>query len=182
MSDTPSGPPPLKKRRITFAEPSKTTAAYVMSRKAMGMNTHITTERLKEINLNCYVYALTPPSISSLLETVESSGIPSKIYQRPYYSNPNDVPEKPRAYGGVIYRLHGNHEYLKPLDDWQENNASSPINTFTDLSLPYSSGWEYGGGSPPSVRQVKMWLASEEARAPPKKPRLGARSQVSLTV
>ncbi|KAJ7900356.1 hypothetical protein B0H14DRAFT_3104499 [Mycena olivaceomarginata] len=178
LSDTPSGPPPLKKRRITFAEPSKTTAAYVMSRKAMGMNTHITTERLKEINLNCYVYALTPPSISSLLETVESSGIPSKIYQRPYYSNPNDVPEKPRAYGGVIYRLHGNHEYLKPLDDWQENNASSPINTFTDLSLPYSSGWEYGGGSPPSVRQVKMWLASEEARAPPKKPRLGARSQI----
>lgn len=153
-----------------------------MSRKAMGMNTHITTERLKEINLNCYVYALTPPSISSLLETVESSGIPSKIYQRPYYSNPNDVPEKPRAYGGVIYRLHGNHEYLKPLDDWQENNASLPTNPFTDLSLPYSSGWEYGGGSPPSVRQVKMWLASEEARAPPKKPRLGARSQVSLTV
>jgi DNA polymerase zeta len=140
----------------------------------MNMNT----QHLKVINLNRYDYALTPPSVSKLLETVESSGIPPKIYRQPFYSNTNDVPEKPREYGGILYRVKGNEESLQHLDDWEEHDALPPTNTFISLSLPYSGGWEYGGASPPSVRQIKRYLASEEANVPRKK-QVGSRSQVS---
>ncbi|KAF8216234.1 hypothetical protein K438DRAFT_1901886 [Mycena galopus ATCC 62051] len=159
--------PPLKRRRIAFVEPSATSAAnsaHVISRKAMDMNTHMNTQRLKRLNLNGYVYHLPPPPVSRLLETVEASGIPSKA----------------RAYGGFLYRLKGNDESLKHLDDWQEHCAPSHTDVFTGLSMSYSSGWEYGGATPPSVRQVKRWLVSEEARVPSKKSHLGSRSQVGL--
>ncbi|KAJ6519827.1 hypothetical protein C8R45DRAFT_807737 [Mycena sanguinolenta] len=177
-SDT--GPPPHKRRRITFAPSPKTTthSAQVISRKAMGMNTHMNTQRLKGVNLNRYVYALAPPSVSKLLETVEASGIPSKIYRQPFYSNLDDVTEKPREYGGFVYRLKGNDESLKHLDPWKEDGASSLADASTDVSVLYSSGWEYGP-SPPSVRQVKKWLASEGVIVA-KKLHIRSRSQVSL--
>ncbi|KAF7347826.1 DNA polymerase [Mycena venus] len=175
-ADTPSGLPPRKKRRINFVEPTNSVASHsaIISRRAM--DTHMNTQHIKQINLNRYVYAPTPPSVSSLLETMKANGIPSKIYRQPYYSNPNDVPEKPREYGGFMYRLKGSDESLKHLGDWEEHDAFPSSNAFTGLSIPYSSGWEYGGASPPSVKQVKRWLASEEARAPSKKSHL--RSQI----
>ncbi|KAJ7254103.1 hypothetical protein B0H12DRAFT_1115984 [Mycena haematopus] len=173
-----TGSPPLKKRRVTFVQSPKKTAhsAQVESRKAMGMNTHMNTQRLKGVNSNRYVYAFTPPSVSSLLETVEVNDIPRKIHRQPFYSDPDDVPEKPRTYGGFLYRLKGNDESLKHLDPWKEHAASPSIDAFTGVSVLYSSGWEYGR-SPPSVRQVKRWLASEAARAPSKN-HLRSRSQI----
>lgn len=169
--------PPKKKRRINFLEQESPAvqSMYAKSRRAMDMKT----QSIKVINLNRYDYAIAPPPASKLLETVEAVGIPRKIYRQPFYSDPNDTPDKPREYGGFLYRVKGNEDSLQYLDDWEEHNALPATSVFTNHSLSYSSGWEYGGGSPPSVRQVKKYLASEEARIPSKKPQRGPRSQVS---
>ncbi|KAJ6575123.1 hypothetical protein B0H19DRAFT_1127258 [Mycena capillaripes] len=168
--------PPKKKRRINFVEEESpaTRSLHAISRRAMDMKT----QSLKVVNLNRYEYALAPPSVSRLLETVEAAGIPRKIYRQPFYSDSNDTPDKPREYGGFLYRVKGNEDALQHLDDWEEHDALPATNAFASLSLPYSSGWEYGGGSPPSVRQIKKYLASEETRVPSKKPQRGPRSQI----
>ncbi|KAJ7038190.1 hypothetical protein C8F04DRAFT_371528 [Mycena alexandri] len=173
LSDTVI-PPPLKRRRIDSVEPSKSLhSARVASRRVMDINT----QHLKTVNLNRYVYALTPPSASKLLETIEDSGIPRKIYRKPFYSNDYDVSGKSREYGGFVYKVKGNEDSLRYLDDWEEHDPFSATNTVTSNLIPYSNGWEYSG-SPPSVRQIKLFLASEEARLPSKKPQVGARSQI----
>lgn len=171
--------PPHKRRRINFVEPprdSPSRSAHATSRRAMD----IVTQGHKAVNMNRYVYAGTPPSISELLETMDISGIYDKIYRHAFYSNDNDIPERPREYGGVSYHLKGNEESLENLDDWKEQDIYPPplVDTFTGSSTTYSSGWEYSG-SPPSVRQVKNYLDSKQGRIPSKKP-LEARSQVSL--
>ncbi|KAJ7492610.1 hypothetical protein FB451DRAFT_1022509 [Mycena latifolia] len=170
-SDEPNASPPLEKSRI---EPSKN-SAHAISRRAMGM----ISQRHKTINMNRYAYGPLPPSISQLLETVDLGGIAPKIYRPAFYSNDSDAPERPLEYGGQLRHPKGNEESLKSLDEWEKHNASlsSPQGAFIDCSLPYSSGWEYSG-SPPSVRQVKKYLASEEGRLPLNNSRLEPRSQI----
>jgi DNA polymerase zeta len=142
--------------------------------------THITTQWHKTINLNRYTYAHTPPSISQLLENMELNGIPSKIYRPPFHSNDSDVPERPREYGGLLHPLKGNHESLKYLDDWEEHDSypSPTKGVITGSAVPYATGWEYSG-SPPSVKQVRKYLASEEGRIASNKLRREVQSQVS---
>ncbi|KAJ7225506.1 hypothetical protein GGX14DRAFT_639250 [Mycena pura] len=168
--------PPLKKRRIDFAKDS-THSAYEISRRAMALNTL----RLKIINPNRYIYAPEPPSITKLLETMDSHGIPRKIYRAPFYSNDNDVPERPREYGGLLFFPKGNNESLEYLDNWKEKDICPllPCDAFAARYLQYSGGWEFSG-HPPSVRQVKNWLASEPA--PCKRSRRQLRSQVRLLI
>ncbi|KAJ6509544.1 hypothetical protein C8R47DRAFT_1174181 [Mycena vitilis] len=168
--------PPRKKRRIESAErpnilPPESVRA--ISRRAMDMST----QHPKAINLNRWDYALTPPTASKLLETLETCGIPRKIYRKPFYSSSDDTPDKPREYGGLLYRVKGSEDSLQYLDDWEQHDVFTSPNPSIS-SLPYSSGWEYGGGSPPSVRQIKRYLASEEASVPSKKQQLKQRSQI----
>ncbi len=58
----------------------------------------------KEIK-NAFIYAIAPPPASELLSSLESRGLPSKIYQDPHYSRAEDVPERPWEFAGLVYRL-----------------------------------------------------------------------------
>jgi DNA polymerase zeta len=112
------------------------------------------------------VYAPPPPSTSELLSTLEQSGLPRRIYRDPFYSKKADVPDGPREYAGLVYRLKGGGG-LDTLEEWRasENHISSSSKV-TRLSVP-CSGWEYAS-TPPSVRQIRKWL--EENPLKPGKP------------
>lgn len=101
------------------------------------------------------VYAPPPPSTSELLGTLEQLGLPRRVYRDPFYSKKADIPDGPREYAGLVYRLKG--DGLESLEEWQANETHirSSLNAMR-LSTP-CSGWEYAG-SPPSVREVKKWL------------------------
>jgi len=93
--------------------------------------------------------------------------MPSRIYRDPFYSKKADVPDAPREYAGLVYRLKGGGG-LDTLEGWKasENHVSSSSKANTRLSAP-CSGWEYAN-TPPSVRQVRKWL--EENPLMPNKP------------
>lgn len=113
-----------------------------------------------------FAYAPRPPSASELLDSLEQFGLPRRIYRDPFYSKKADVPDGPREYAGLVYRLKGGGG-LDTLEEWQaaENHISAPSRA-KRLSVP-CSGWEYAS-TPPSVRQVKKWL--EENPFKPSKP------------
>ncbi|KAG8221660.1 hypothetical protein J3R82DRAFT_1944 [Butyriboletus roseoflavus] len=112
------------------------------------------------------VYAPPPPSTSELLSTLEQFGLPRRIYNDPFYSKKADVPDGPREYAGLVYRLKGGGG-LDNLEEWQarEKYISSSSKAMR-LSAP-CNGWEYAS-TPPSVREVKKWL--EENPLKPSKP------------
>ncbi|KAI9569796.1 hypothetical protein HD554DRAFT_2087438 [Boletus coccyginus] len=109
-----------------------------------------------------FVYAPPPPSTSELLSTLEHFGLPRRIYRDPFYSKKADVPDGPREYAGLVYRLKGRG--LDTLEEWQASENHVPSSS--KASAP-CSGWEYAS-TPPSVRQVKKWL--EENPLMPNKP------------
>ncbi|KAG2366540.1 hypothetical protein BDR07DRAFT_1395782 [Suillus spraguei] len=105
-----------------------------------------------------FVFAVPPPSSSELLGTIETYGVPRRVYRNPYYSKCADAPEHPREYAGLLYHLKGG-EGLDTLDQWKSHgsqlhtrrNARRLKNTYL------SWGWEYAA-LPPSKTQVKKWL------------------------
>ncbi|RMJ21375.1 hypothetical protein PHISP_07753, partial [Aspergillus sp. HF37] len=57
------------------------------------------------------------PTPSEVFSTLGDYGYPSVIYQKAYYSDENDVPERPREYAGREFRLESNTlRYLPDFD------------------------------------------------------------------
>jgi DNA polymerase zeta len=142
------------------------------------------TDAKKEIK-NAYVYAIIPPPASELLSSLESCGLPSKIYQDPHYSRAKDVPERPWEFAGLVYRLQKG-DGLSALEEWEPSSTIAPLvrnasaearNVFQDrFDRTGVGGWEYAS-TPPSVREVRRWLTSTSQARVCGKPQ--ARSQAS---
>ncbi|KAI6162197.1 hypothetical protein EDD17DRAFT_1777003 [Pisolithus thermaeus] len=76
--------------------------------------------------------------VADLFSTIEDHGLPRKLYSDPFYSNREDIPDRPWEYGGLVYNL-------KAL-------------TFAGReSVNRAGGWEYANCAP-SRRQIKVWL------------------------
>ncbi|KAH9081664.1 hypothetical protein EDB83DRAFT_2502933 [Lactarius deliciosus] len=118
-----------------------------------------TIQAKKEIK-NAFVYNITPPLASELLSSLESRGLPSKLYQDPYYSKAEDVPERPWEFAGLVYRLKKG-DGLGVLEEWEsastQESSKTPAedwNVFEDrFDRTGVGGWEYAS-SPPSVREI----------------------------
>jgi DNA polymerase zeta len=122
------------------------------------------TNLAKKLASNVYEYAKSPPS-ASLLATIEEYDLPEKIYRDPYYSKAEDASDVPWEFAGLTYHLKGG-DGLNVLEEWGSSLRSTPRerNLFLDwFDNVVTGGWEYAQ-SPPSVREVRVWLDSEAGR------------------
>ncbi|WVR05162.1 hypothetical protein IAU60_002174 [Kwoniella sp. DSM 27419] len=103
-----------------------------------------------------------------VMDTMEISGVPSMIYQEPYYSNPVDVPPRAKMFAGRMFALKGNavndlQEFETTLDDptrrWLKRRRTGGRQTAR-------WGWEYAL-PPPRLAEVIRYctLEDETARA-----------------
>ncbi|KAH9937686.1 uncharacterized protein B0H18DRAFT_1081794 [Fomitopsis serialis] len=112
-----------------------------------------------------YRYALPPPSAAELLSSVDSYGIPSKMYTSPHYSRASDAPERPREYAGLVFHLKGGLG-LDTLDEWVSHTPDTVQRESggkRNLDAVGVTGWEYAS-TPPSARETRRWLESPQGR------------------
>lgn len=148
---------------------------------------YIFTIQAKKEMKNAFVYNIAPPLAYELISGLESQGLPSKLYQDPYYSKAEDVPERPWEFAGLVYRLKKG-DGLSVLEEWEPTSTHGSLttgtpaedrNVFEDrFDRTGVGGWEYAS-SPPSVREVRKWSSTARAKLD-KKPK--ARSQASRDV
>ena len=119
----------------------------------------------KTVNTNRYIYSLQPPTVSELRDQLQALGLPSKIYQPPYYSKDSDIPESTKEYAGLTYRLKGG-QGIAWLEEWSthpfaDKNPSMQNNTKLDTKLELSplgvGGWEYAS-HPPGMTEIRQFL------------------------
>ncbi|EIN13737.1 hypothetical protein PUNSTDRAFT_117429 [Punctularia strigosozonata HHB-11173 SS5] len=113
-----------------------------------------------------YMYAPKPPSASVLLSSMADCGIPSKLYQPPWYSREDDASDMAQEFAGLMFHVKGGHG-IGTLDEWQYSSTprlplESGISVF---GLAYAQGWEYAG-VPPSVKETRRWLTKHPPTAP----------------
>ncbi|KAL1738666.1 ribonuclease H-like domain-containing protein, partial [Schizophyllum fasciatum] len=118
-----------------------------------------------------FVYAIAPPTVTELLDTVDDYRIPTKIYRSPYYSKASDAPDHPREFAGLVYHLKGGSG-LATLSEWDtglrpaqtsKNDGSTGRIGTAPLFKEDVWGWEYAGVSP-SPRTCRQWLRAQEAQ------------------
>jgi DNA polymerase zeta len=134
---------------------------------------------------SAYEYNLPAPSRDALISTLESLGIPFKLYRDPHYSNPEDVPERGREFGGLFFELQGGQGYGS-LEEWYEDNfgqkSSSAafdgvVATKQPLEASGVSGWEFAS-APPSRREVVRWLSEKKSHEASQLERRKKQSQI----
>lgn len=131
----------------------------------------------KAVNSNRYVYSPRAPTVSELKCQLRELGLPSKIYQPPYYSKDSDIPEASKEYAGLTYRLKGG-QGISWLEEWStDQSAVSVPKSDEKIQLNHIGvgGWEYAS-DPPSMKEVRRSLATLLASPPGRAQRL--RSQV----
>ncbi|KGO75272.1 C4-type zinc-finger of DNA polymerase delta [Penicillium italicum] len=128
----------------------------------------------RNTSLHCFKFA--SPTCSEVSSTINEHGRPSVVYQKAFYSDETDVPERPREYGGREFRLESNTiHYLPDFDPTAEAPAmfGEQIPTTHDrdqqekVDQQLREGctarvWEFAP-VPPSRSEVTQWLEELEA-------------------
>ncbi|KAJ5555085.1 C4-type zinc-finger of DNA polymerase delta [Penicillium sp. DV-2018c] len=130
-------------------------------------------------SLRCFRYA--SPTTKEVQSTMNEYGRPSAVYQKAFYSDEADVPERPREYGGREFRLESNTiHYLPEFDPTAQIPAvygeQTPIihdrlqQEKVDQQLREectAKVWEFAP-TPPSRSEVIQWFEQLEASREPK--------------
>ncbi|KAJ6085618.1 hypothetical protein N7499_005247 [Penicillium canescens] len=124
--------------------------------------------------LSCFRFA--SPTSKEVASTLNDHGRPSVVYQKAYYSEEADVPERPREYGGREFRLESNTIHYLPEFEPTGNAPAMfgeqlPIThdrdqqAVTDQQLREECNarvWEFAP-LPPSRSEVIRWFEEMEA-------------------
>ncbi|KAL3703967.1 DNA polymerase zeta [Talaromyces marneffei ATCC 18224] len=126
-------------------------------------------------NHKALFYGFPCPTAAEVKASIQDEGRPAVIYQKPFYSDDNDVPERSREYAGRDFRLVSNSIRYLPEFGRQGRN----IHLFSETLPPilsldeqrkedqklreHSSAriWEFAQ-LPPSRNEVLEWFENEE--------------------
>lgn len=129
-----------------------------------------------QVNSTLRVFRFASPGTNQVVSTMAEHGRPPVVYQKAYYSDETDVPERSRQYGGREFRLESNTiHYLPPFDPLATNPAifgeelpasfDREQQERVDQHLRESCSareWEFAS-VPPSRSEVVEWFENAEA-------------------
>ncbi|WRT67197.1 uncharacterized protein IL334_004163 [Kwoniella shivajii] len=104
-----------------------------------------------------------PPLPQDVINSMEENGVPSAVYQQPYYSNPVDVPSRSKMFAGRMFALKG--DTVKDLDDFESSFMTSSSSTKWLKGRKHNHQWKFGweySHTPPTKRDVINWCDKED--------------------
>lgn len=156
-----------------LSSPSAVPEESIPQRRIRFGSTLDTSKRIaidSERSHSTYEYNLPAPSREALISALDPLGLPFKLYRDPYYSNPEDVPERGREFGGLYFELQGGQGY-GPLEEWHEgtfgqNSSPAAFGGVAETKPPFEAsgvfGWEFAS-APPSKREIVRWLSEKKS-------------------
>lgn len=154
-------PSPLDRNTATHEVDTHKGAPFGTAYHSPGLRLTRVYEQCRSSTENHFAYSKLPPTTVELIASLPSLQLPFKNYQSPFYSNEEDIPEKPREFAGLLYRLKGGKgisslgEFITVRED-QVGQTSC-----TQPQFVTQPGWEYAA-LPPSRKLVKRWLEREK--------------------
>lgn len=158
--------------------PSSTTVVEpaVLDPHVAQMKTKLYESFKFSVNTTLHVFRYVSPATDQVVSTLADFGRPPVVYQKAYYSDETDVPERSRQYGGREFRLESDTiHYLPQFDPMATNPAMFGEEVPTsfdreqqekvDRQLRESCTareWEFAP-VPPSRSEVIEWFENVEA-------------------
>ena len=107
---------------------------------------------------------LAPPSLRDVTDSMESRGLPSVVYQEPFYSSALDVPPRAKMFAGRMFSLKGNGVGDLPDFELSKPETAKWLKSKRRDAEQTQFGWEFGL-PPPTRKKVCAWCAAEDAEA-----------------
>ncbi|ORX33427.1 hypothetical protein BD324DRAFT_585143 [Kockovaella imperatae] len=110
-----------------------------------------------DLSSTAWQFQLKPPDALIVRESVD----PEVVYQDPYYSNPSDVPSRPKMFAGRMFALKSNG--VNDLADF-ESSIYGPISwmkTRQEHTVKGKYGWAFTN-VPPRRNEVTNWCSKED--------------------
>jgi DNA polymerase zeta len=147
------------RKKARLVEPS-TSASLIPSRSLHAPSYRPSLRsRPPDLGTSTYAYTTAPPKASELVLNVEAHGLHQRLYRAPWYSDPDDAPDGPREFAGLVYHLKGG-DGVEILEEWLlDTNAELT----TQPAYTPSSGWEFQG-QPPTAREARLWIMNAQGR------------------
>ncbi len=181
-SEQPSGEPPNPSQmagNLPASTPALTAEKRFSLITARAVKLSAAFDHCKSTGSNQFIYSLNPPSSRTLSSEFKALGLPSKIYQAPFYSRDEDIPEQSKEYAGLVYRLKGG-KGIASLEEWCANGHDLEQRQATaalQLNSIGVGGWEYAN-YPPSVKEIRRSLHLLDTESKVGKSRRTFKSQV----
>ena len=178
--------------------PSLSVAADQMS---FGPSFHVTmmsskVRKIFNISTSNRMFVITsfPPSMSEVCSNMQTAKASSAIYQNAFYSNEEDIPERPREYAGREFKL-GNitASYLPDFDATGTSLASLGessgivIDNYVDEKRFHKlrractiTSWEIGE-PPPTLSEIHRWIVADKFSTSPQVQNLQQRELDALS-
>ncbi len=109
-----------------------------------------------------YQFAFLAPTREDVMDSFAEFNLPREDHQAPYYSLPEDVPDRPREYAGRSFTFKS--ITLPYLSEFTFRTRDSPPAKQKDDATGRIHAWEFSR-SCPSRDEVTSWLAAERASA-----------------
>ena len=161
---------------------SSDTTTYPSSQETTAVLKNITKSFTWDAGCQLLCLKQLPPTSAHVASTMFDMDRPPVIYQRAYYSNEKDVPDRSRDYAGREFKLEGNSvPYLPEFDATGSSLATFGENPPVVLDkaaeahtyqkrrqLCTIKSWEIAA-IPPSSNEVEEWLHDEAEKASSRK-------------
>ncbi|TKY87343.1 hypothetical protein EX895_004020 [Sporisorium graminicola] len=98
------------------------------------------------------------PSVRTVVETFSLFSIVREVHPEPFFSDPKDVPARPREYAGRMFQFQSRTlPYLRPFEHWHPSAA--PV--VSQGKPPRHRHWQYGP-PPPTMLEARAWRQKEK--------------------
>ncbi|SOV04846.1 probable catalytic subunit of DNA polymerase zeta UPR-1 [Ustilago sp. UG-2017a] len=99
------------------------------------------------------------PSLKRVVETFSLFSIVRQVHLEPFFSDPNDVPARPREYAGRMFQFKSRTlPYLHPFEHWHKSSADTSAQQGKPPRRLY---WQFGP-PPPTMLEARAWRQREK--------------------
>ncbi|KAA1065375.1 DNA polymerase zeta, variant 2 [Puccinia graminis f. sp. tritici] len=110
-----------------------------------------------------YRYRTPCPSTEKLLGSLSDFDLPMKIYKDPFYSDPNDVPNRKREYAGRQYTVLGSSlSFVKEFEHAIKSFGTAGL--LSGKSVPNIPSWEFAT-PPPKLSDLRSTPISKSSKS-----------------
>lgn len=153
---TPTAPP---KKRVRLSSPTQPLMSTLPRASA---NDPSAGSSAPDLALDAWTWRNAPPSKRHVVESMASYGLDTVEYPSPFYSNPLDMPARPKQFAGRVFHVKTNA--VADLPDFEGEVSATPrpwLRTLRTEPSRAEFGWEFGP-PPPAKRIVVAWCATED--------------------
>lgn len=145
----------VRSTKVRFVEAGSSAPAARLRQQETSSLQHSSASRTRLLTFH-----ESAPSLRDVVGTFPLFSIARQIHLEPFFSNPSDLPARPREYAGRMFHFQSHSlPYLRSFDHWDQK--SEHVASTQKDKPPKRLYWQFGP-PPPTLLEARAWRQKEK--------------------